>query len=205
MIRDGWMQFFSSSYLCIIHTSPIAMDSDASRHQRRILLKMMFLLRLYCVNCSRADPLTPPPPTPPTAFRPRGKHLPLRCVRIMTSNHYGAVMSWARSVAASLERQCASFLIWSSRVSRARMAGGEGGEGGQGYKRVWGGGGGALQTALLLRWLKFRTQPRLLTATCGQPGALQPGVLSQSCLPVGRTKKFQCRKFANAHGNSPSL
>lgn len=148
----------------------------------------------------------PRPPFTPTAFRPRGKHLPLRCVRMRTSNHYGAVMSWARSVAASLERQCASFsLMWSSRVSRARMAGGGGGR--VGATKAFGGRGrglcrrhfycGGWNSALSQGYQRQRA---------GKPGCLcSLEVSGRVASPSDGTEEFQRRKFPNAHGSSPSF
>lgn len=100
-IRDGWINFFkfSSAYLRIL-ISPVAMDFDANQYQ-------------WCVPLETY--VSPPPllcqlqpggtsnPSHPTTLHPGGKHLPCYRIHIMTSNHYAAVMSWALSVAASLE------------------------------------------------------------------------------------------------------
>lgn len=91
---DGWMECFSSAYLRIL-ISLVAMDLDANQHQRRDSPPPPQLYQLQPGGTFN--------PSHPTTFPPGGKHLPLCCVHIMTSNHYGAVMSWALSVAASLE------------------------------------------------------------------------------------------------------
>lgn len=95
---------FSSAYFRIL-ISLVAMDLDANQYQRCVPLEAHASSSIVSVAAGRSLPPLPTSshPSQPTTFRPGGKHLPLCCIHIMTSNHYGAVMSWPLSAAASLE------------------------------------------------------------------------------------------------------